>query len=394
MTDSRSASTPRPVLDRPDEPSDAPHEAADGSDQTRPDTPVSDESELERLEDESPEQPTSLGKRFMQPQTLISFAIAIGIAAFFVLRLDINPSQVWGNVRETNPFIYAAAFAVFYLGFILRAFRWKAMLSRVGIDEQHGYHIPGLPRFLEIYLISWFANCIVPAKLGDAVRSYLFKKDTKAPFSSTFGTILTERLIDLIALFLAMVAAAVIVFGTHLPGQADNAVIGGTALLAVAIIGVSVLWLVRDRIEQRLPERLREQYVRLHGAIFASLRRPEKFLGVGFIIWASEGLRLYLVCLALGADVSFPTAVFVALMASLLTALPFTPAGLGVVEGGMTVILTSQVIGLNADLALAITLLDRVIGYWSIIGVGSVLYLLRMRREVAETVRGTVVPAQ
>ena len=60
----------------------------------------------------------------------------------------------------------------------------------------------------------------------------------------------------------------------------------------------------------------------------------------------------------------------------------------------MTVILTSQVIGLNADLALAITLLDRVIGYWSIIGVGSVLYLLRMRREVAETVRGTVVPAQ
>jgi hypothetical protein len=53
----------------------------------------------------------------------------------------------------------------------------------------------------------------------------------------------------------------------------------------------------------------------------------------------------------------------------------------------MTVILTSQVIGLTPDMALAITILDRVIGYWSIIAVGLVLYLLRMRREISETVR-------
>ncbi len=384
MTDSRTASGPRPVL------------AGSGDERGEPlnaEVQAIEEALDAEAEQESAVPPTSLGRRFMQPQTLISFAIALGIAVFFILRLNINPTEVWRNVRQTNPFIYAAAFLVFYSGFIIRAFRWKAMLTRVGIDERHGYHIPGLPRFLEIYLISWFANCIVPAKLGDAVRSYLFKKDTRAPFSSTFGTILTERLIDLIALFLAMVVAAVVVFGTHLPGQADNAVIGGTFLLVIAVIGVAVLWFVRDRIEQRLPERLREQYVRLHDAIFASLRRPEKFLGVGFVIWASEGLRLYLVCLALGADVTFPMAVFVALMASLLTALPFTPAGLGVVEGGMTVILTSSVIGVAPDMALAITLLDRVIGYWSIIAVGSVLYLFRMRREVAETVRGTVAPA-
>ena len=383
MTDSRTASGPRPVLAHRGDERGEPHN-------------IEEQAVLEALDTEEAQEsavpPTSLGKRFMQPQTLVSFAIALGIAVFFILRLDINPAEVWKNVRQTNPFIYAAAFLVFYSAFILRALRWQAMLARVGIDEAHGYHIPGMPRFLEIYLISWFANCIVPAKLGDAVRSYLFKKDTRAPFSSTFGTILTERLIDLIALFLAMIVAAVVVFGTHLPGQADNAVIGGTVLLAIAVIGVAVLWFVRDRIEQRLPERLREQYVRLHGAIFASLRRPEKFIGVGFIVWATEGLRLYLVCIALGADVSFPTAVFVALMASLLTALPFTPAGLGVVEGGMTVILTSSVIGVAPDMALAITLLDRVIGYWSIIAVGSVLYLFRLRREVSETVTATVAP--
>ena len=352
-----------------------------------PDDPPTTTDERLETEVDGGAPPTNLGKRFFRPQTLISFALALGIAVFFFLRLDINPQQVWANVRETNPFLYALAFAIFYGGFIIRALRWRSMLSRVGIDNAHGYQIPGLPRFLEIYLISWFANCIVPAKLGDAVRSWLFKRDTRAPFSSTLGTILTERLIDLIALFLAMVTAAIIVFGTHLPGQANNAVIGGVALLGVGAIGVTGLWLLRDRLERMLPERMREQYVRLHGAIFASLRRPERFLGVGFIVWISEGLRLWFVCLALGADITFAMAVFVALMASLLTALPFTPAGLGVVEGGMTVILTSAVIGVAPDMALAITLLDRVIGYWSIIAVGLVLYLLRMRRELSETVR-------
>jgi hypothetical protein len=352
-----------------------------------PDDPSSAAEDRLEADVEGGTPPTSLGKRFFRPQTLISFAIALGIAVFFFLRLDIDPQQVWANVRETNPFIYALAFAVFYGGFIIRAIRWRSMLSRVGIDERHGYRMPTMPRFLEIYLISWFANCIVPAKLGDAVRSYLFKQDTRAPFSSTLGTILTERLIDLIALFLAMVTAAIIVFGTHLPGQASNAVIGGVALLGVGAVGLAVLWLMRDRVEQMLPERLREQYTRLHGAIFASLRRPERFLGIGFVIWVSEGLRLWFVCIALGADITFAMAIFVALMASLLTALPFTPAGLGVVEGGMTVILTSTVIGVAPDMALAITLLDRVIGYWSIIAVGLVLYLLRIRREISQTAR-------
>ena len=338
---------------------------------------------VEQAEEQSA-QPASLSKRFLRPQTLISFAIALAIAVFFVRRLNINPRDVWQDVRQTNPLIYGVAFLVFYGQFLIRAERWKWMLHRVGIDAAHGFHVPNLPRMLEIYVISWFANCIVPAKLGDAVRSYLFKQDTRAPFSSTLGTILSERLIDLIALFVAMLISAVVVFGTHLPGQANNAIIGGTVLLVVGGIVLAVLWAVRDHIEGLLPERLREQYVRLHGAIFATLRRPERFLGASFVLWLMEGLRVFLVCKALGAHVSFSTAIFVALVASLLTAIPITPAGLGVVEGAMTALLVA--VGIDHSLALAITLLDRVIGYWSVILIGAIVYVARLRREVVATV--------
>ncbi len=76
--------------------------------------------------------------------------------------------------------------------------------------------------------------------------------------------------------------------------------------------------------------------------------------------------------------------VFVALAASLLTTVPFTPAGLGVVEGAViAVLLWGRVDGLPLDEALVgtIALLDRAITYWSLLLVGAVVYLIHHRRR-------------
>ena len=60
--------------------------------------------------------------------------------------------------------------------------------------------------------------------------------------------------------------------------------------------------------------------------------------------------------------------------------MPSTPAGLGVVEAAVVVVL--KLVDVHADLASSIAILDRVIGYWSLIVVGLVLYLHRLRRDV------------
>ena len=51
----------------------------------------------------------------------------------------------------------------------------------------------GVVRLAQIIYVSWFANCVVPAKLGDAYRGYLLKHNGKVSFSATFGTIFAER---------------------------------------------------------------------------------------------------------------------------------------------------------------------------------------------------------
>ncbi|MDQ3043823.1 MAG: flippase-like domain-containing protein, partial [Chloroflexota bacterium] len=227
---------------------------------------------------------TTLRDRFFRPETLISFGIALFLIVFFTRRLDLDPGAIWGHVRGANFFLYSLSFVVFYGSFGLRAFRWRRMLNRAGISTGAGYRMPSQRGLLEIFLLSWFANCVVPAKLGDAYRGYLFKRESGASFSTTLGTIFAERLTDLTVLFVAMLAAALLVFGPSMPGQTEQWLLFGAALTVAVLVSVAVLWMTRTRLERRLPLRVRDKFGRMHEAIFACLRRPWGFLAISLLI--------------------------------------------------------------------------------------------------------------
>lgn len=323
----------------------------------------------------------SLVTRFLRPRTLLSFGVALAILVFVLRRFEIPVSAIWSNVRGADPWLLSLAFAVWFGSFFLRAARWRLMLARVGIDAAHGYRLPSTMGMVEIFLLSWFANCIVPAKLGDAYRSYLLKQESATSFSTGIGTIVAERLTDLAVLFLTMSVAALVVFHGHVPSAAAQTFLFGLVLIGIAVVGLATMWFARHALQRRLPIRLREQYGRLSDAIFRCLRRPQLFLAISSVIWLGEGLRVLLVARSLGSDISPATALFVALMGSLLTTLPITPAGLGVVESATVAVLVSF-FGMDPALAASIIVLDRVIAYWSVIAVGIVLYLRRARRAL------------
>jgi uncharacterized protein (TIRG00374 family) len=331
-------------------------------------------------------EPVSLSSRIFKPHTILSFLVAIAIVAFFFRRLDINLGDVWFNIKHANLWLLALAVIVYYSTFFVRAFRWRMMLAQAGITDENGYSVPDIPRFVDIFILSWFANSLIPAKLGDGYRSYLLKRDSGAPMSTGLGTILAERLVDLVVLFSTMSVVGIIAFRGHVPGQAERALFGGGILIIIGGISVAILYFFRDHLEQLIPHRFREQYARLHDAIFSCLRRPWLFGAISLCIWMLDGTRLYLVAKSVSGDISFSTAVFVALMAALVGTLPITPAGLGVVEAAVIVIFT-DVVHLTPSIAGSIAVLDRVITYWSVILIGLILYARQMKRDVIQAGR-------
>jgi uncharacterized protein (TIRG00374 family) len=325
--------------------------------------------------------PESVGKRLLKPHTLASFAIAIGIVIFLIARLDINLHSVWTNLKSADPALIVAALAVYYSTFIIRAYRWRWMLNQAGINQESGNTVPQLPRLIEIIILSWFVNCIVPAKLGDGYRCYLLKRDANTSFAATLGTLLAERVTDLFVLFVTMSAAGLIAFHGDLPSQVTRWMLFGLGLIALGIVALGVIGFGRDRLQRFIPHRFHGHYDLFHTAIFACLRRPALPVALSLCMWLMDGFRLYLVARSLDAGLSFELAIFVALMSALLTTIPITPAGLGVVEAAIIVVL--KLVDIDADMAGSVAFLDRLIGYWSLVLIGLILYLWRLKSEVS-----------
>ena len=135
----------------------------------------------------------SLWLRLRSPRTLISFGLAFALVVFAFRGLNIDVSQTWEYMRGANPWLMLLGLAVFYTTFPLRALRWRLLLRNADVPVHAGRGSwASLPALMEYLYLSWFANCIVPAKLGDAYRAYLLKHNGKVSFSSAFGTIFAE----------------------------------------------------------------------------------------------------------------------------------------------------------------------------------------------------------
>jgi uncharacterized protein (TIRG00374 family) len=326
-------------------------------------------------------QGSAVRDQLLRPRTLLSFFLALVILAIFVSRSDLNLSNIWSNIREANLGYLAGAFAFYYFTLFLRAVRWRWMLDLAGIGRTSGTQLPGAAYLTGVYTVSWLVNCIVPAKLGDAYRAYRVRRDDGVRYSIGFGTIIAERVFDLVVLMVMLSISALLAFHGSLPGQSDTALYLGIAMVAAVVVGMIVMFFFREHIEAFLPHRFRSHFTLFQQTLFLVVRKPVIPTGFAIAIWFGEGFRVYLVSASLDAGLSFELAVFVALLSALLTTLPFTPAGLGVVEVAIVTALTF--VDVPSDMAGSVAVLDRVITYWSAIAIGAIVALVMMRRSSA-----------
>ncbi len=334
----------------------------------------------------------SLAQKLRNPRTLISFGIALAIIVFAFRGLNIDPGQLWAHIRGANMGFMLVGFSVFYLTFPLRAVRWRMLLNNAHVPVHEGRKSwASFPALIEYIYLSWFANCIVPAKLGDAYRSYLLKHNGQVSFSSTLGTIFAERLLDMLALFALLVFSGWFTFGAQLPGETQMVFFFGALLVVVILVALaSMRWLSPyihrfiEGNEMLASRKIHEVYGRFEEAALRSFRPAilPNLIVLTAGVWLLEGFRLFFVIQALGQEglyLTIPAIIFVALASSLLTALPLTPAGLGVIEGTVTVVLI-KFFFVQEDLAGAVTFLDRLINFWSIVFIGFIVYLISKRR--------------
>jgi hypothetical protein len=327
----------------------------------------------------------SLRQRFLNWKTIASFVFAVLVLALAFRTLGVNLGRTWDLIIGANVGYLGLAFVAYYLTFPLRGWRWRYVLGRVGTKV-------GFRDATEILFLSWFVNCVVPAKLGDLYRAYLLKGNFGVSGSRTVGTIFIERIADIIVIFFLALAAGFWSFRGRSRPEVDLIFLIGFVIAVVLVVLIVGLRYWGAQAGRFLPARFADLWARFHeGSTGALTIRSLPVIGAAtVVIWLLEGARLYFVIRALDlpdVGLGISSSVFVALVAALLTAMPLTPAGIGFVEAGIAGALT--IYGVSQDPAAAVALTDRGISILTVIILGGIFYLVspKVRRAHGGGVR-------
>lgn len=334
----------------------------------------------------------SLRTRLLNWRTIVPLVIVIALLVYLAQKAHIDPKQTWATLKQANLLFFLAAFLTYYASFPLRALRWRILLQNVGFTKENGIHLPPFWKIVEIIYISFFANSIVPAKLGDLYRAYLLRQEIKVSVSRGVGTVLAERLLDLIVLLLLFIPAIIISLHENLPSQLRLAL---EITLGAVIVGIAALFVLRqarEPIAKLVPTRFRGHYYHLQEGMLGSFRRLPLLTGLTIGVWICEASRFFFVALALslipGSLVHILAAsVFIGLGEALLTVVPTTGGGVGLVEGGMVAMIALFYKGADvANHTAAAIVLDRMISLVSILVIGAVVFTIAFgRKAVRET---------
>ena len=122
------------------------------------------------------------------------FGTTISLICFFIFFNKIDDlGKVIEIVMSVNLFVILLGFLVYFISIYFRTIRWNSIFeNRIKIK---------LTSLSRIVISGYMFNNLLPARLGELARIYHFNLVKKIDKSYLFGTILAERITDVIALF-------------------------------------------------------------------------------------------------------------------------------------------------------------------------------------------------
>jgi glycosyltransferase 2 family protein len=294
-----------------------------------------------------------------RPRQLLSVATVVVTLVFSYLALtNLNLGLAWHAIRTSDYWWIVAALFPFALGNIARALRWRSLFARG--------RRPGVGVVLDATMVGYLYNSILPARAGEAARVVVLTQRSSTSPVEIVGTVVVERLYDVLAILLIFFAAEpwlphVSWFGAAAGVAIVLAVLIATVAIVLAIYGdrpVHMLLRPLRRHSRFSGERLERTAAELtHG--LSGLRdwevALEAFLWT-IAAWLLTALCAYFVTLAFHLQVPFACGILVAVAVGLGMVIPSPPAAVGVFEGAALIALKAYGVPYSSALPYALVL--------------------------------------
>jgi hypothetical protein len=119
--------------------------------------------------------------------------LIIGITLLILAFKGQDLNSLISDLQKAHYGWVAASLLTIFLAHILRAFRWRMMISSLG------YGTPSLLNTTYAVMIGYLANLALP-RMGEVSRCGVINKTDNIPLAKLIGTVIVERVIDLLML--------------------------------------------------------------------------------------------------------------------------------------------------------------------------------------------------
>ena len=218
----------------------------------------------------------------------LKIVLPMALGVFFVLYWYANTTvadreQIVGHIQNVDLLWVGLSVGIGILSHVSRALRWNCLLNPMG------YRV-GTANGIMIIFLSYFANTLI-IRSGEVLRATALATYEDVPFEKGLGTIVTERVIDLIMLLLVILVAFLLQAPViwSILDEYGIGLVGSAVLLSVGIGGAFVAYKLVKRSKAPIAIKIKALLSGMLDGITSIFRMKDKWTFVfhTLFIWAA-----------------------------------------------------------------------------------------------------------
>ena len=303
-----------------------------------------------------------------------TLGMTVSVVALWILLRSVDVGAALQVLATADPAWVAVMLVTVLIDVSARGARWQVLLAPLAAIPYR--------RVLGYTFVGYLANNILPARLGELVRSHALGEGEHVSRTTVLGTVVVERVVDTV-IVVGLAALSVVVLSVR--GVMTSAVLLGAAFVALLVVGLGLAMALHrlpgaDRVMRfasrwprivELARRLREGL-----AVASRPRTLSGALAFSAVAWTASILTFLAGAQAVGVELSLAEGALLTSGVALATIVPSGPGYLGTFE--LTAVGIMASFGVDRDSAFAAALLVHAM-ILGVTTVGGVVSTIRLR---------------
>ena len=303
----------------------------------------------------------NLFKVLINQKVLLSVIISL-LGLYFAFH-DFNLVEFNKIVKELHLTYLVVACVALIFSVYIRALRWSEL-----IYSENNIPIQSL---FKNQMIGYFGNNVLPLRFGEIIRSYLLSKEFTLSSSYVFGTIITEKILDMITLFLLFLL--LLIFKTIEFNILDYL---GLIFLLIVVSIIILLLIVKYHQKLTSNKKIREF---ADGISSLNYNTIPKLFFYSFCIWVIYWFDIYIIGKAFNFNLSIIDCLLLLVFITTIISVPSAPGMIGTFHLASKFIM-NEVLGYNVDDSNAFTIMLHSYSYITYSLIGAYFFLFNQYR--------------